>query len=275
MADDRPLADDRPVPDWLLERLARGELPAAEATRLRARLEARGEMARLQAIELSDGEILKDHPPAAVAAEVHRRARLPARAPATLTWRSGVFSGLALGAAGLAVLFAMNRPGRPGDGPVAGLAPAEAPEVLIEKGNKPHLALYRKVGKRFVQLADGTRTRRGDLLQLSYVAAGRRYGVIASVDAADNVSLHLPASAGPAVRLESGQETVEAGRKINEIALPTAFELDATPGFERFVFVTADAPFDTGAVVAALKRQGPPLPSQFSLHALTLYKEKP
>jgi hypothetical protein len=262
MADERPVADDRPVPDWLLERLARGELPAAEATRVRARLEARGETARLQALELSDQEILRDHPPGAVAAEVHRRARQPA--PRILTWRSGVFSGLALGAAGLAVLFAMNRPGRPLDGPAPG-ALGEPTEVIIEKGSKPHLALYRKADKRSVQLPDGALTRRGDLLQLSYVAAGRRYGMIASVDAGNNVSLHLPASAGPAVRLEAGKE----------IALPTAFELDATPGFERFVFVTADVPFDTAAVVAALKREGARLPPEFSLHALTLYKEKP
>ena len=101
------MGDDRPVPEWLLERLARNELPAAEASRLRARLEARGEGGRLQAIERSDREILDAHPPAVVAAEVRRRAGMHRRGGST--WRSTVFSGLALGAAGLAVVFAMGR----------------------------------------------------------------------------------------------------------------------------------------------------------------------
>jgi hypothetical protein len=56
------------------------------------------------------------------------------------------------------------------------------------------------------------------------------------------------------------------------VALPVAFELDATPGFERFVFVTSDAPFDTAPVVAALRRDGPPLPPDLTLSSLTVYK---
>src|SRR5688572_31137829 len=54
--EERPMAEERPVPDWLLERLARGELPAAEEARVRARLETRGEASRLDALELRSEE---------------------------------------------------------------------------------------------------------------------------------------------------------------------------------------------------------------------------
>jgi hypothetical protein len=256
------MAEDRPVPDWLIERLVRNELPAAEAARLRARLEARGEGHRLAAIERSDREILDAHPPAVVAAEVRRRAGLPRNR--ALGWRTTMFSGLALGAAAMAVVFAMGRSQRTATG---ALDPAMAtgPETTTIKGMSPRLALYRKQDKRFDRLPDGARYRRGDLLQLAYVAGGRPYGMIASVDGKGTVTLHLPAEGGPAPRLEAGKE----------IALPSAFELDATPGFERFVFITADAPFDTLEVVAALRRKAAPLPPEFSLTALTLHKDSP
>jgi hypothetical protein len=54
--------------------------------------------------------------------------------------------------------------------------------------------------------------------------------------------------------------------------LAHAYELDDSPGFERFVFVTADVPFDTQLVVGALK-QGAPLPKGFTLWSVTLIKE--
>ena len=67
---------DRPVPDWLLERLARGELSPERAAEVRRRLEAEGEagVERLAALERSDQEILAAHPPAVVAVEIRRRA---------------------------------------------------------------------------------------------------------------------------------------------------------------------------------------------------------
>ncbi len=256
------MGEERPVPEWLLERLLRGELPSVEAARLRARLEAQGEGGRLQALERSDREILEAHPPAEVAAEVHRRARR--EQPRAAPWRSTIFSGLALGAAGLAVVFAMGRTS--GTGVTDPTAPADvARETTTAKGLEPRLALYRKQDRRAARLSDGARARPGDLLQVTYVAAGKPYGVIVSIDAKDAVTLHLPGEAGPAPRLQTGKE----------IPLSRSFELDATPGFERFVFVTSDAPFDTDQVVSALRRKGPPLPPGLSLSALTVHKDPP
>jgi hypothetical protein len=260
------MADDRPVPDWLLERLAAGELPASEAARLRARLEAKGELGRLQALESSNREILAAHPPASVAVEVQRRAQRHAQTGVERNrggkpvWRRAAFPGLALCAAGLAVVFALERGPRPG---VVELPGSLAdPEVTRTRGLQPHLAVYRKRGEQVDRLKDGASARAGELLQIAYVAAGRRHGVIASVDARGMVTLHLPEAPGPAARLQSGKE----------IALAGAFELDATPGFERFVFVTSDDSFDTAEVAAWLRKGGPPLPAGRSVFALTLAK---
>jgi anti-sigma factor RsiW len=249
------MADDRELPDWLLERLAAGELPAPEAARLRARLEAEGGLARLSALEASSREILAAHPPAAVAAEVQRRARRSEPAPA----RRLIFpSALALGVTGLAVLFATGVISRQRAGTQLDV------EETTARGLQPHLQLYRKQGQAVERLKDGASARAGDLVQIAYLAAGRRFGVIASVDAGGGVTLHLPERAGPAARLQSGKA----------VALPGAFELDASPGFERFVFVTGDEPFGTAEVLPALRPGGPPLPPKLTAFALTLTKAR-
>jgi len=97
-----------------------------------------------------------------------------------------------------------------------------------------------------------------------YIAAGKRYGVVASCDARGAVTLHLPETPGQAVALA----------KDGERALAHAYELDSSPGFERFVFVTADVPFDTELVVRSLKR-GAALPHELASWSITLSKETP
>jgi len=56
--------------------------------------------------------------------------------------------------------------------------------------------------------------------------------------------------------------------------LPRSYELDDSPGFERFVFVTSDNPFTTAEVAAAVT-SGRPLPATFKVVDKTLKKEKP
>ena len=69
---------DKKTPAWLVERLAQGELDAETAAGLRARLEAEGRSPEdvLATLARADAETLAAHPPARVAAEVHRRAGL-------------------------------------------------------------------------------------------------------------------------------------------------------------------------------------------------------
>jgi hypothetical protein len=80
-----------------------------------------------------------------------------------------------------------------------------------------------------------------DLLQLSYNGGGQSHGLIASVDGAGAVTLHFPASEGAATNLAATTTT-----------LPHAYALDDAPRFERFFFVTANAPIAIKRTMATL-----------------------
>lgn len=250
------------VPDWLLERLAAGELPERVARELSERLDDAGERSRLLALEASNAEILQAHPPALVLASVERRAALrPARPRATPAfWPLLAFGGSAALALALVLDAVPER-----DPSVSPLAREADAEQLIAKGLEPYLSIYRRTRASPERLPERARVRAGDTLQLAYVAAGQRFGVVASVDGRGAVTLHLPEAAGRAAALDDGGET----------ALPHAFELDDTPGSERFVFVTGAAPFDTGAVVAHLEGKLPRLPAGLSLRSTELEKSSP
>ncbi len=99
--------------------------------------------------------------------------------------------------------------------------------------------LQRDDGKA-VELKSGSVAQAGDVLQLSYKNGGASHGVVLSVDGGGTVSLHHPSSVGGNTALEAG--TVD---------LPHGYELDDAPRFERFFFVTSDAPIDVRAVLAA------------------------
>jgi hypothetical protein len=78
------------------------------------------------------------------------------------------------------------------------------------------------------------------VLQVSYVALGRPYGVIFSIDGAGVVTLHHPTSA------EGEQALVDLD---GAVPLPSAYELDDAPRFEKFFFVTALHPLDVTAIL--------------------------
>jgi hypothetical protein len=245
------------VPDWLLERLAAGELPATQTRSLRERLVAAGENHRVEALASSNAEILEAHPAEQVMAEVRRRAR---RIPAM--WRPVWALSFAAAGAAAIVLLLMRAPSGP---PKSNLSIGEPEqETITSKGLQPSLGLYRKTTAGVERLRAAARVRPGDVVQVRYIAAGKRYGVVASCDARGTVTLHLPEAPGQAVALA----------KDGERALAHAYELDRSPGFERFVFVTADVPFDTDLVVRNLK-QGAALPHDFATWSLTLAKETP
>lgn len=258
---------DERVPEWLLERLVANDLPEAQAADVRKRLarEPDGE-ARLAALRASNEEILAKRGGKEVAAEVARRMRVREVADAQVAKRSFAsrfaLSGLAVGALGVALALVVVRPA-PRDGGGRDNAPLE--EVTVRGEHSPHLLVYRKHGDKADALAPNAVVHAGDMLQVSYVSAGHRYGVIVSLDASGELTAHLPESPGAAAELERRGET----------ALAHAYELVGNePGFERFVFVTADVPFSTDVVAAALAPGGPPLPKDFVTTELTLRKER-
>lgn len=121
----------------------------------------------------------------------------------------------------LLALIALGEPWRcPED---AAVAVSQTPRGLV-----PHLEIDRSMASTVHRLETGARVGAGDVVQVSYIAAGNRFGVVVSVDGRGDVTLHHPATAHDVPWVHGRGET----------PLPYAFELDDAPAFERFFFVT-------------------------------------
>ncbi len=276
---DSPLRSE--PPELLVEQLALGVLPAEEARAARRRLVAAegGEPeadARLEALRRSDDAILRMHPPERAARVIERRladARDSSRAGARVRrW----FAAPALAMAAAVALWVQagggaGDPAGPGalvpPGPTApehvgetsqpgtqpGVKPgAEEPrptgvEETRTKGQSPRLIVHRKLAEELAEeLDEGTAVSEGDVLQVSYVAAGERRGVILSIDGRGEVTLHYPEREGDSTAL----------RREGAVPLAHAYELDDAPDFERFVFVTSEDPTlapDVGAILESAR----------------------
>jgi hypothetical protein len=215
---------DRRLPDYLLERLALGELPEEAARAAQEQLAHEpGGAKRLEDLRASDAALLAQHPPQAAATEIARRQRtvivqLRRRRAAWLAASAGVFAAVVL-----AVVLLPEQTGIKGD---AGLL------------------VYRSRGAQVELLENGATARAGDTVQLAYVRAHQTYGAIVSVDGAGKVTLHIPEQDGEAARLVRDART----------QLPHAYELDAAPGFERFFLITNDSPFRASIPLEAARK---------------------
>jgi hypothetical protein len=215
---------DRRLPDYLLERLALGELPEETARQAREELAREpGGAQRLADLRASDAELLARHPPEVVAKEIARRQRAMAVKiqRLRLPWFFAPVAAFAV-----ALLIVVLRPGE---------------EQTQVKGDAA-LLVYRNRGGQSELLRNGDHARAGDDVQLAYTRARPGYGVIVSLDGAGKVTLHLPENDGEAVRLVPDART----------HLPRAYGLDAAPLFERFFLVTHQSPFRTSVAVEAV-----------------------
>ncbi|MBZ4333986.1 ActD-like protein [Corallococcus interemptor] len=243
------------TPDWLLERIALGELPPDELAAARDRLSREPDgPARLAALEADSRATLEALPPDRVAREVQARfarAGSPAATPraeappSRPSWRFLPALVPVLAAATLVVLV---RPGASSQqqearDPWAATGTPGVLEPTRSKGLQPRLDVHRQAGTRTEHLTDGAPAQAGDVVQLSYTAAGHAHGVILSVDGRGTVTPHLPALGDTSAPLERGGSHL----------LPRAYELDDAPGFERFFLVTSDAAFDLEGVMAAAR----------------------
>ena len=259
---------DKKTPAWLLERLAQGELQGEAAAEVRARLAAEGRSPddELAALARDDRQTLAAHPPAAVAAEIARRAA--ARRP--VARRPLVFGAAFATAGALAIVLA----GRHAPLPASVGAPEPTTEATGIKGTAgPRLYVYRHQGDGDRRLGNGARAAAGDLLQLTYATTAPAFGVLLSIDGAGVVTQHWPeAGAARALPLRVGPE----------VRLPSAYELDNAPAFERFFLVHAAEPFDVAPVIDAARtlasrtaeaRRAPlAIPAAFGQISLTLEK---
>ncbi|MCA9689358.1 MAG: ActD-like protein [Myxococcales bacterium] len=229
---------ERKIPDLHVEQLALGELPEDRARALRAALEGDP---RLAAIERSNQAILAALPPEQVAREVSRRLERAATPRRSALWI--VTPTLALAAIVLLWVRWPDDAAAPEE-PAVELAEQAIEEEVRIKGLEPRLTVYLLDRGAPRKLAEQDRVAAGDLLQLSYVAAGASHGVILSIDGRGVVTLHHPAPASASTELQQGGEQ----------PLAHSYELDDAPGFERFFLVTTGgAQIDVDAVMAAAR----------------------
>jgi hypothetical protein len=233
--------DQTRTPDLLVERLALDELPSERAAEIRARLASeQGGAQRLDEIRRSNADILEVHSSAPTARaielrlhtatvqrEAYERGRRRALWPAMIGAPAAV-------AIAVALVFAWPAAEGPGGSLTTG------PDTVRLKG-EARLEIHRVVGQRADALNDDDSVGARDVLQLSYVASGQHSGVLFSIDGNGVVTLHFPAQEGDNNELDQG------GR----VTVPHGYELDDSPDFERFFFVTSSTSVSTQGVLRA------------------------
>lgn len=219
------------ISDYKLERYLLGELPSNELDSIRRRAEDDlGVRKRLEALEQSNRELSEKYHSAWMSRRIQLKMEGPVvdekrRFAAIQSWAVPVAVAAMLMVVVLPTLF----------------GPDEETRV---KGLEPQLKLFRKTGTGSERLEDGSLAGEGDLVQIVYIAAGERYGVVISSDGWGTMTLHLPLEGKHAVELQ--QEGPDN--------LDFSYELDDAPRWERFYFITADIPFDIAVARMAIRR---------------------
>jgi hypothetical protein len=228
----------RRTPDWLLERIALGELPESELAAARAGLAQEPDgPERLAQLEADNSRTLAVLPAQEVAREVARRRRVVLAGRPERRRLPTLALGLPLAAAlSLLVVLSVREP--TGTQP-SGLTEQETTRI---KGDA-RLVVFRRGQGEPERLRSGAQARAGDLLQLGYVAGGKAYGAVLSLDGRGAVTLHFPEREDGALALD----------RQGSAPLHHAYELDDAPAFERFVLVTSEQPFDLRAVLEAAR----------------------
>jgi hypothetical protein len=206
---------------------------------------------QVEALRRENAEFLERHPSARVAAEIERRRQERRR---VAPWRVAI-PALAMVAV---VAIVVRQP------------PTDHLEVTRSKGHV-QLLVHRAAASGPEKLSDGEVARPGDRLQLGYGPGGQGYAVIASIDGAGAITVHLPKSKDDeAARLDP-----------KGAALPFSYELDRAPRIERFFLVTRAEPFAARQVEEAIRSLTQPdtevlrLPPGFEQTSLLLRKVAP
>jgi hypothetical protein len=241
------------ISDLLLEQYVLGELPPAMAEKVRDELARDPSLkARYEEIISSDKEILERYPPGDLAKSIGQR----------LERRRDEEHADAVRAGSVGITASLEPAGRWALQLAVGL-PAAAVVLLVlsffvfrerftigdirVKGLAPHLSAFLKTAQGARDLLPGSEVGRGDVIQLSYTAAEAKYGVILWVDGRGVITWLLPTgftgTLRPAPLLD----------RRGQVILPTAYELDDAPGFERFFFVYAENPFNAVLVADAAR----------------------
>jgi hypothetical protein len=222
------------VPDLLIEQLLLGELPEPRARELAEDPQVR---ARMEELRASNREILERYPPEVMAKRIGWRLEKEREASVRPAPRRWSLPRLAP-AAGFAALVLVA------GAVLVSVAPWRDRGQAARPKGYPHLVIYRKTDGGAETLPENGGIRAGDVLQIAYVAAARKYGVIFSIDGRGVLTLHFPASESAPSLLQPEEET----------KLDYSYRLDDAPGFERFFLVTSNRNLSVAEVLAAGRR---------------------
>jgi hypothetical protein len=152
------------------------------------------------------------------------------------------------------------------------------PAGRVERQNAapaPKLRVYRvRDDGALTILNAASQVRAGDSLQLAYIAGGAQYGVVVSLDGGGSAAVRFPEAGGEA------QPLLPRG----EVPLPHPLQVADAKEFERFVLVTANAPFPSATALAAAQKVAAasgsttaalPLPGGLSQVSVVLQKAAP
>lgn len=251
------MKQDQPISDLEVERMLLDELPEERTRLIRESLEANQD-SRIDQFRASNQEILQAYLPGEIAQEIQRRLHPSgsrSEAESGKVWKRFFWTGLPMVASAAALIIWLRV--EPSEQEQSkdhyafngemGRANAIADQVRI-KGLRPYLRVYRQKGSVTEKLDNRSLAASGDLLQLSYVAAGHRQGIVFSLDGAGVVTLHYPSDPSQSTQLQDG----------GEVPLSHAYELDAAPSFERFFLVTTqdNRSVDVELVLSAARELG-------------------
>jgi hypothetical protein len=231
------------LPDWLVERAALDEVAPVSRDRV-DRADPRELAERIAALRADNAAELAAYPAAVAVAQLEQRIatestrRAARRRNVRLRW-FGMMSAAAVAAV---VLVVVGR-GRD-DAGIAPPLPGDEEEITRVKGTARLLA-FRQAGDRAERLDEDALVHAGDMIQLRYRSGGQGYGVIASIDGAGVATLHYPVDDDAPARA-----TALAPKTT---ALPNAYVLDDAPAFERFFFITSDAPINVQLMLAVVR----------------------
>jgi hypothetical protein len=243
------------ISDVMLERYHLEELPPDQMNLVRNALSDDPSVKeRLDSIIASDNEILSDYPAPFVSGRIRdglERAMKEKKVPGKCGMSRGKIFGIAFSAAGsiaaaaaififLPVSTALNtNPVSNAISPPAEKIADVSSDIIRTKGKESELYLYRKTNKEPEELSPDSVAVKGDIIQLAFQTK-LPYAVIFSIDGRGGVTLHYPVS-------ENASSSVSRGKKI---FLPSSYQLDDAPRYERFFLVTSESGINPGFVVS-------------------------
>jgi hypothetical protein len=226
--------------DLLLEQAALGEI-------LEGQTMLQNEQELLEHIKKSNEQILSEYPAVdmkfAVLSKMAQKEEKPRKIRTYFTVQS-IMAAAAVLCFALLIPLGLSRTGVFSGSAGDALSNPFSIEGASErvKGNGSKLFVYRQDGKKAVRLKTLAHVDSGDVLQVSYIAAGASYGFIFSVDGNGTLTQHFP---------DKGKEAGLLNVK-GEVPLDFSYKLDDAPGFERFFLVTSASVFSTSDIAPVL-----------------------